>query len=93
MPPGGDGVYYFSTYVLVDDGEIALLDMTLNDDIFCSTYPDHSHNGDGDFVPGSCSAIMDVVTGKQCLISVLEQLEHLKTIVSHLTMSVNDFIK
>ena len=63
MPPGGDGVYYFSTYLLVDDGESAYFDMTLNDDVICSTFPDHNSNGAGDFAPGSCSAVTDAVAG------------------------------
>ena len=63
VPPGGDGIYYFSTYVLVVPGEYAYIDMTLNDDVICSTRPDHSNNGAGDHVPGSCSAVVDVVAG------------------------------
>ena len=31
MPPSGDGVYYFSTYVLVQAGEFGQFDMRLND--------------------------------------------------------------
>ena len=41
MPSGGDGVYYLSTYLLVDIGEGGRFDMRLNDDIICSTFPDH----------------------------------------------------
>ena len=29
MPSGGDGIYYFSTYVLVEPGEDARLEMRL----------------------------------------------------------------
>ena len=65
MPPGGDGVYYFSIYVYVDDGEYGRFDMTLNDDVICSTFPDHNNSGAGDFAPGSCSAVVQVVAGKQ----------------------------
>ena len=64
VPPGGDGVYYFSTYVLVDDGESGRFDMMLNDDVICTTWPDHNNNGANDVVPGSCSAVVDVVAGK-----------------------------
>ena len=62
MPPGGDGIYYFSAYFLVDQGEYARLDMRFNDVIICSTYPDHS---DGDYPSGSCSAVVDVVAGDE----------------------------
>ena len=63
-PPGGDGVYYFSTYLLVDIGEFGRFDIRLNDDVICTTYPDHSDNGSSDYAPGSCSAIVDIVAGK-----------------------------
>ena len=69
MPPGGDGVYYFSVYVLVDLGESGRFDMRLNDDVICTTQPDHSDNGGGDYAPGSCSAAGDVVAGKGCSIN------------------------
>ena len=64
MPSGGDGVYYFSTYVLVQYGEYGQFDMQLNDDVICSTLPDHDHNGDQDYAPRSCSAVINVVAGK-----------------------------
>ena len=73
VPPGGDGIYYFSTYLLGSEGEFGEFDIRLNDDIICTTYLDHSHNGDIDYAPGSCSAVIDVVVGKQCLISVSER--------------------
>ena len=68
MPPGGDGVYYFSTYLLVDYNEVAVFDMTLNDDVICSTRPHHNNSGVNDTPPGSCSAVVDVLTGSLLLI-------------------------
>ena len=38
-------------------------DLELNDDIICSTLPDHNDGGVQDFGPGSCSAVVDVVAG------------------------------
>ena len=64
MPPGGDGVYHFSTYVLVFYGKFGRFDIRLNDVAICSTEPDHRDNGPSDFAPGSCSAIVNVVAGK-----------------------------
>ena len=29
MPPGGDGFYYFSTYLVTDDGEVAVFFITV----------------------------------------------------------------
>ena len=66
MPPGGDGIYYFSTYILVFGSKFARVNMRLNDDVICSTYPDHSELND--LAPGSCSAVVDIVTGKECAI-------------------------
>ena len=63
VPPGGDGIYYFSTYLLAQQGELGRVDLMLNDDIMCSTLPDRN-NGDLDYAPGSCSAVVDVVAGK-----------------------------
>ena len=68
VPPGGDGVYYFSMFVMVQTGEHALLDITLNDDIICTTWPDQDATGDPS--TGSCSAVIDAVAGKDCSFSV-----------------------
>ena len=70
VPPGGNGIYYFSVYVLVDNGEAANFDITVNDDNICSTFPDHSNSGAIDLAPGSCSALINVVAGKGCSIVV-----------------------
>ena len=48
---------------MVRTGESGRFDMMLNDDIICSTVPDHSNNGASDYVTGSCSAVVDVVAG------------------------------
>ena len=65
MPPGGDGVYYFSMYLLIQDGEWSRYDIRLNDDVICSIFPDHSANGE-DVAPVSCTAVVNVVAGKGC---------------------------
>ena len=66
MPPGGGGFYYFSTYLLTNAGEFARVDMRLNDDVICSTRPDHNSNGASDNAVGSCSASLEIVAGKSC---------------------------
>ena len=70
VPAGGDGVYYFSTYVLVYVGEWGRFNMVLNDDVICTAFPDHDNSGGGDWAPGSCSAVVDVVEDKQFSILV-----------------------
>ena len=64
VPSGGDGVYYFSTYVLVDDGEWGNFDIRLNNDVICTTNPDQADSGVNDYAPGACSAVVRVVTSK-----------------------------
>ena len=59
VSPGGDGVYYFSIYVLVEDGEYGVFDIELNDDVLT----DHSNSGDLDLAPASCSGVVNVVAG------------------------------
>ena len=78
VPPSGDGVYYFSTYVLVQTGEAATFDMRLNDDVICTTLPDHSNNGASDYAPGSCSTVVDIVTGNMDLKHIVNTLYHFK---------------
>ena len=42
MPPGGDGWYYFSAFLRGDDDQYGIFDVTLNDDVICSTVEDTS---------------------------------------------------
>ena len=53
MPIGGDGVYYFSTYLLGKQGVYGRFDIYLNDG-----------SGSSDWAPGSCSAVVSAVAGK-----------------------------
>ena len=62
VPPGGDGFYYFSMYLLVDEGERADFDIEINGDIFCTTFGDQQ-NTPGDDGQVSCSAAAYVVAG------------------------------
>ena len=63
VPHDGDGLYYFSVYVVGDAGELGIFAMHLNDDVICTTYPNHDDNGALDYAPGSCSAVVEVVAG------------------------------
>ena len=63
VPPGGDGVYYFSTYLLAQNAEYGRFDMRLNDDIICTAFADHYTSGDSDYAQGACSAIVDAIAG------------------------------
>ena len=74
MPSGGDGLYYFSTYLLAQPGESGIFDMTLNDDVICTAAPDHSHNGAYDWATGICSAVVDVVAGDIYIFSTVYRI-------------------
>ena len=66
MPPGGNGFYYFSTYLLVDDGESGTFGIELNGGIICTAYADQTDTVSND-ENTSCSAAAYVVEGA-CLI-------------------------
>ena len=74
MPPGGDGVYYLSTSLLVYNGQMGIFDIRLNDKNVCAVLPDHDSNGDLDFVTGSCSVVVSVVAGNNVLFVLLQHL-------------------
>ncbi len=63
VPPGGDGLYYFSLYFLGDDGEFNVLDIKVNGERWCS--------GDGNafnsthYPQAACSALAYLVQGKE----------------------------
>ena len=62
MPPGGDGVYYFSFYIFADSGEFAFCDMKLNGAMICTAEPGH-YQSRTDPASGSCSVVVRVVAG------------------------------
>ena len=55
MPPGGDGYYYFSVYLLVDNGEYARFEMRINGLRVCTAYIDKEESP-GDEGQAACSA-------------------------------------
>ena len=68
VPTGGDGLYYFSTHLVVWPGEVATFHILLNvGDMLCTAYGDHN-NGDNDHQTATCSAIVDVVEGSSSFV-------------------------
>ena len=65
VPPGGDRLYYFSTYLLVDLGELAYFNMVVNDEIVCSAFGDEDTNSGSDVPQATCSAVVEVTEGKE----------------------------
>ena len=63
VPPGGDGVYYFSTFLLVSPGEWGRFEMRLNGNVVCTAFGDQNNDG-VDYSQGGCGAVLSVVEGK-----------------------------
>ena len=65
VPPGGEGLYYFSTYLLIDLGEYGVFNIVVNDVVFCTATGDEDTNFGGDLPQATCSAVVDVDEGKK----------------------------
>lgn len=63
VPPGGDGLYYFSTYVLVDYGEAAAFNIRVNGANLCTAYGDNDNNGASDHPQGACGGLAQLIEG------------------------------
>ena len=63
MPPGGDGMYYFSTFNVVDAGEYAVLNLEVNGDILCQTQHDSNDSPD-ERGTGACAVTQNLHEGK-----------------------------
>ena len=62
MPPGGDGFYYFSVFLVVDSGEQAYFDIQTNGEVLCSTLTDKQETA-GDEGNAACSAAFYAIEG------------------------------
>ena len=63
VPRDGDGLYYFSVFVVVNATEYGFFDMELNDNIVCTVEPidDNGNNR----VSSSCSAVVRATAGDE----------------------------
>ena len=64
VPPGGSGWYYFSAFLRGESDEIGVFDVTLNDDVICTTIEDTAGSTGLDAVQGGCGAVVLTVDGK-----------------------------
>ena len=64
MPPGGDGFYYFSTYFLVQSGEIGNFHVEFNRETVCTAYAEQEEMITDD-IGTSCSGIAYANEGKK----------------------------
>ena len=62
MPPGGDGYYYFSTYLMGEDNEFAYFNLEINGEVLCTIRVDQQQVF-GDFPQSACSAAIYTTQG------------------------------
>ena len=63
VPPGGDGLYYFSVYLVTSAGKWSYLDLQLNGEVLCTVFADHQETT-FDEGQSACSATAHVVEGR-----------------------------
>ena len=64
VPPGGDGFYYFSVYLLAHGAESAIFNVELNGELLCTNYSDLTESPSSDEQSTSCSGITYAAEGK-----------------------------
>ena len=62
VPPGGDGFYYFSTYLLGTSTEYNVFDIQINGNKLCTVHLDQQQTS-GDALQSSCSAAIYAAEG------------------------------
>ena len=62
MPPGGEGYYYFTTYLLVGSADNAAFDIKINGDLLCTAYNELEETP-GDPGPATCSVVTYATEG------------------------------
>ena len=63
-PEGGDGTYYFTTTLLVRNGEYAGFNLKVNDETMCSVWGEQDTNILLDLVSVGCSGVAEIVEGE-----------------------------
>ena len=70
VPPGGEGLYYFSTFFSVDAAEYAQFEVVANGNPICRAFGDASENGGAaDFPQAACSGLAYLVGGGKSFIA------------------------
>ena len=67
MPSGGDGYYYFSTYLAVTFYEYADFDIQINGETLCTAYTDQQGTSVPDPGQAACSGAAYVTEGMNSL--------------------------
>ena len=66
VPPGGEGLYYFSIYLLVDSGERGQFSIRVNGQILCTAYGDDEESS-ADAPQSTCSLLAQLTEGNSNL--------------------------
>ena len=62
-PPGGDGFYYFSLFLVVINPKLAYFDLNVNEGTVCTAFTEQTDTPSNDG-PTSCTAISYLTEGK-----------------------------
>ena len=62
MPPGGDGFYYFSTYLTGNPDEIGIFDIQINGNTICAAIAEQQETS-GDVLQGFCGGVTYATQG------------------------------
>ena len=63
VPSGGDGFYYFSSFLTADGGESGYFNVELNGDLICTLTNDLTTSSTTDSEATSCSGVAYVTEG------------------------------
>ena len=61
MPPGGEGYYYFSTYLIINQAEFGYFDLQINGAVKCTAYTNQELSSRG---LGACNIFTFATEGK-----------------------------
>ena len=67
VPSGGDGFYYFSVYLTVDDQEFGRFEIRINKEVICQAYGSTSSSTFTDPDHTTCSGVALATEGMQPL--------------------------
>ena len=68
VPSGGDGLYYFSVYLVTPGGEVAYFEIQINGQALCSAMADLNGSTVGDEAETACHGAADIVEGRRTFI-------------------------
>ena len=63
VPPGGDGFYYFSSFLTAHGDESGTFDVELNGELTCTVYNDFTESPSSDYEITTCNGVAYAVEG------------------------------